>query len=238
MRRYSIFFYLAIILLNPAFYTIAQSNNNQLFIIKNNAEYHAWTEASAGARIVKLSEYVSPLFFDVPYQTKKNFTGIRLYRRHSFWVVPEAAKGLTMVQDSLKKLGLSLYFFDTYRPYTVTKKMWEIVPDERYAANPANGSGHNRGLAVDVTLAYLTTGQPLPMPTGFDNFSDTAHHGFQDLPEQLIKNRDILKGVMEHYGFKALSTEWWHYSLPNARDYPLLDLDFKELEKAAAKRKR
>lgn len=231
VRRYRKIIYTATFLINLAIYSSAQTINNQLFVIKNPSEYYAWNEACTGSFLVKLSDYISPMFFDVPYQTKNNFTGKQLYGKHDFWVVQEAAEKLSMVQDSLQKLGLSLYFFDTYRPYTITKTMWKIVPDERYAANPVNGSGHNRGAAVDLTLAYLTTGQPLQMPTGFDNFSDTAHHGFQDLPNQVIKNRDMLKGIMEHYGFKALSTEWWHYSLPNARDYPLLDLDFKKLEK-------
>jgi D-alanyl-D-alanine dipeptidase len=109
--------------------------------------------------------------------------------------------------------------------------MWEIVPDDRYAANPANGSGHNRGIAVDLTLTELKTGNKLPMPTDYDDFTDSAHHTFMELDSTVLANRNLLKGVMEHYGFKALETEWWHYSLPNAKYYPLMDISFKKLRR-------
>ncbi len=127
-------------------------------------------------------------------------------------------------------MGLGLKIFDAYRPYSVTEKMWLPVQDDRYAADPKKGSGHNRGVAVDLTLIYLATGEELNMGTGFDNFSDTAHHAFTNLPEDILQNRLLLKKNMEQYGFKALDTEWWHYSLPNAKDFELLDIDFKKLE--------
>jgi D-alanyl-D-alanine dipeptidase len=109
--------------------------------------------------------------------------------------------------------------------------MWEIIGDERYVANPAKGSGHNRGLAVDVTLISTKTGEEINMGTGFDNFTDTAHHTFKDLPVDVLKNRKLLKTTMERWGFRALETEWWHYSFPNDRNYEVLNLSFKELKK-------
>jgi D-alanyl-D-alanine dipeptidase len=145
----------------------------------------------------------------------------------------EAADALKEVQEELKQHGLSLYFFDAYRPYNVTKKMWEIIPDERYAANPAKGSGHNRGASVDVTLADLKTGTPLEMPTHFDDFSEKAHHNYTNLPTQVIKNRELLRTVMVKYGFAPLQTEWWHYSIPGAaQKYELLDLSFRQMKRA------
>ena len=88
--------------------------------------------------------------------------------------------------------------------------MWEPIKDERYVADPKKGSGHNRGIAVDLTLINLKTKEELPMGTGFDNFSDTAHQTFTALPEQILQNRNLFKNFMEKYGFKALETEWWH----------------------------
>jgi D-alanyl-D-alanine dipeptidase len=208
----------------------SQSNENQLIVLNKISAYQSWINEN-GHRLVPLREYVNPLYFSLPYGGKQNFTGKKLYRKHSFWVLDEVASRIVKVQDSLKTIGLSLFFFDTYRPYAVTKKMWKIVPDERYAANPAKGSGHNRGVAVDVSLAYLKTGKPLPMPTAFDNFTDTAHHSFTNLPDDVLKNRAILKGIMEYFGFRALSTEWWHFSLPDGSKYPLLDLKFNQLKK-------
>ncbi len=109
--------------------------------------------------------------------------------------------------------------------------MWELIGDERYVANPANGSGHNRGLAVDVTLIVVKTGEELNMGTGYDNFTDTAHHTFKGLPDDVLKNRHFLKTTMEKWGFRVLETEWWHYSFPNDRNYEVLDLPFKILAK-------
>lgn len=209
----------------------SQNNDNQLFIIKKIKKYREWCNKNQGQGLVPLSTLITPLYAEVPYQTRDNFTGQVLYRGHAFWITAEAGAKLRQVQDSLKKRGLGLYFYDTYRPYRATEKMWKIIPDERYAANPAKGSGHNRGVAADVSLADLSTGKPIPLPTGFDNFSDTAHHDFMNLSPEVLSNRAILKGVMEYFGFRALSTEWWHYSLPDPKRYPLLDIPFKKLRK-------
>ena len=97
-------------------------------------------------------------------------------------------------------------------------------------ANPAKGSNHNRGTAVDLTLIDLKTGQELPMGTGFDNFTDTAHHSFTALPPQVLRNREQLKAVMERHGFKPLDSEWWHYTY-TAGLFEVLDFSFKQLNK-------
>src|SRR6476620_9652476 len=109
--------------------------------------------------------------------------------------------------------------------------MWELVHDERYVANPSKGSGHNRGLSIDLTLVDLKTGKEIEMGTGFDNFTDSASHSFINLPEEILQNRKLLKETMEKYGFKPLQTEWWHYSWPNDRNYEVFDMDFKTLRK-------
>ena len=103
--------------------------------------------------------------------------------------------------------------------------------DERYVANPANGSGHNRGIAVDLTIIDLKTGKELNMGTGFDNFTDSAHHSFTNLPKEILQNRNLLKTTMEKYGFKLFETEWWHYFLADGDKYEVLDIDFKKLGK-------
>jgi D-alanyl-D-alanine dipeptidase len=107
--------------------------------------------------------------------------------------------------------------------------MWDLIHDERYVADPSKGSGHNRGLAVDLTIIDLKDGSELNMGTSFDNFTDTAHHTFKNLPADILQNRMLLRETMEKYGFKALETEWWHYSWPNDRNYEVLDIDFKKL---------
>jgi D-alanyl-D-alanine dipeptidase len=108
--------------------------------------------------------------------------------------------------------------------------MWKTVGDERYVAHPAKGSGHNIGTAIDLTLYCLNDGVQLDMGTGFDAFSDTAHHGFAGVRPEQKKNRQLLKTTMEKFGFKALSTVWWHYSW-QGKTFDVLDLSFRQLAK-------
>ncbi len=180
--------------------------------------------------LVPLKKYITPLISYWKYATVDNFTHQVLYDSPVAYVRLPAAIALKKVQEELGLKGLGLKFFDAYRPYSVTKKMWKVVPDERYAANPATGSGHNRGAAVDVTLVQISTGEELLMPTAFDDFTEKAHHNYMNLSEEIIENRKLLRTVMEKHGFVALETEWWHYSLPNAGKFELLDLSFKQIK--------
>jgi len=142
-----------------------------------------------------------------------------------------AAEALKKVQQELNTQGYGLKIFDAYRPFSVTVKFWELVHDERYVANPSKGSGHNRGIAVDLTIINLKNGIELDMGTGFDNFTDSAHHTFTKLPEEILQNRQLLRSTMEKYGFKAFDTEWWHYFLSAGEKFEILDIDFKKLAK-------
>lgn len=202
-----------------------------LAVINTYQAYHQTVQADSNQQMVLLSDWVQPLVTDFKYATVHNFTHTILYTHPIAFARLPAAKALQQVQQELTKKGLSLKFFDAYRPYSVTEKMWTVVPDDRYAANPAKGSGHNRGAAFDVTLINRATGQELPMPTPFDDFTEKAHHNYQALPAEILANRLLLKTVMEKYGFVALSTEWWHYALPNAaQQFGLLNVSFAQLK--------
>jgi D-alanyl-D-alanine dipeptidase len=136
-----------------------------------------------------------------------------------------AARALLEVQQDLNKQGYGLKIFDAYRPYSVTEKFWDLVHDERYVADPKKGSGHNRGIAVDLTIIDLKNGKELNMGTGFDNFTDSAHHDFTALSKEVLANRQLLKQTMMKYGFNLFATEWWHYSWPDPDKFKILDLD-------------
>ena len=182
--------------------------------------------------MINLKQFIPGLVLDLRYATTNNFMQQQLYPAlNTTWLRKAAADSLAIVQKELKQKGLGLKIFDAYRPYSVTEKMWEPVKDDRYAADPKKGSGHNRGIAVDLTLINLTTKEEFNMGTGFDNFTDSAHHAFTNLPEEVLQNRLLLKAIMEKHGFKALDTEWWHYYLPNTKDYELLDVPFNKLRK-------
>jgi zinc D-Ala-D-Ala dipeptidase len=183
--------------------------------------------------MIELKTKISSIVYDLRYATTNNFMNRLMYPENTaitFLRVP-VADSLAKVQQELHAMGLGLKIFDAYRPYSVTVKFWELVKDERYVANPAKGSGHNRGIAVDLTIIDLKTGKELDMGTGFDNFTDTAHHTFTSLPEEVLHNRLLLKSTMEKYGFIALESEWWHYYLANGNTFELLDIEFKKLKK-------
>ncbi len=184
-------------------------------------------------KLINLQKFIPNIVFDLKYNTPNNFTNIKLYKfATTSFLRKDPATALLHVQDSLNKIGLTLKIFDAYRPYAATKLMWTIIHDERYVANPAYGSGHNRGIAVDVTIVNLKTAKELNMGTAFDNFTDTAHHSFTKyLSKEIIENRTLLKLLMEKFGFKSLETEWWHYSFISNEKYDVMDIDFKTLTK-------
>ncbi|MFN8291716.1 MAG: M15 family metallopeptidase [Chitinophagaceae bacterium] len=196
-------------------------------------DYKRQVKADPAKKMIELKSLIPGIVYDLRYATTNNFMHRLMYpagTRQTF-LRKNAAEALLKVQQELNQGGMGLKIFDAYRPYSVTVKFWELVKDERYVANPKNGSGHNRGAAVDLTIIDMKTRQELNMGTGFDNFSDTAHQGFTKLPDAILKNRSLLKTTMEKYGFRAYSDEWWHYSWPEAGRYEILDIEFKKLAK-------
>jgi D-alanyl-D-alanine dipeptidase len=207
-------------------------NTYGLPIIGTDAIFHESLLNHPEKKMVSLKQ-IPGIILDLRYATTNNFLHKNLYPeniKNSFLREP-AFQALADVAKYLSRRGLVIVIFDAYRPYSVTVEIWNSVKDERYAANPAKGSGHNRGVAVDLTLADMVTHQVLPMPTDFDNFSDTARQDFNGTDAKRMTNRNLLRQIMEKYGFLALSTEWWHFSWPQAENFEVLDLSFEELEK-------
>ena len=146
---------------------------------------------------------------DNRYATTDNVTGIRLYPANTIYLERSAAERLARVQDSLRRQGIGLKVFDGYRPLAIQKALWKVKPDPQYVADPAKGSRHNRGSAVDVTLVDAA-GRERPMPSAFDEFSERSHLAFMDTDGDLIANRETLQKAMRSEGFLPLATEWWH----------------------------
>lgn len=220
--------FLLFIALNTQTYGLGQLN-----VVGKNSLFQRNLSEGKEEPMVELKKLIPNLRYDLRYSTRQNFTGKQLYPQsiqESFLRTP-AAKALQSVSEELSGQGLGIVVWDAYRPYRVTVKFWKLIHDERYVANPSKGSGHNRGIAIDLTLYDLKSGTLLDMPTDFDDFSDKAHHGYKDLSSAQIKNRDLLKTTMEKHHFVSFETEWWHYSWPDPKKYSILDLSFRELSK-------
>jgi zinc D-Ala-D-Ala dipeptidase len=200
--------------------------------VRNHKIYRQQVHNDSLLKMIELKTLIPHLVYDLRYATMNNFTHIDLYHQSTVTFLRlTAAEALKKAEESLELKGYALKIFDAYRPYSVTKKMWSLVGDERYVANPAMGSGHNRGLSVDLTIVNLNDREELNMGTGFDSFTDSAHQDYMALPAAALQNRKLLKETMEQCGFRPLQTEWWHYSWPNDRNYEVLDIDFKRLKK-------
>lgn len=159
---------------------------------------------------VELVSIIPDVVTDVRYATENNFTKKVLYPSDRVFLRKIVADSLRSAQEKFKKLGYYIVVFDGYRPLSVQHKMWEILPDANYVADPKIGSKHNRGAAVDLTLMD-TSGNIVDMGTEFDDFTEKASPNYSKLPEQILKNREILSSVMKECGFLPIDTEWWHY---------------------------
>ncbi len=183
--------------------------------------------SSGAADLVDVVSVAPGVTVEMRYATADNFTGHAVYDCGRCFLKRGTAEKVATAQRLLAAKGLSLKMWDCYRPLSVQKVFWSLVPDRRYVADPRTGSRHNRGNAVDVTLVD-GHGRELPMPTRFDDFTPRAAHSAMDLPPEAIRNRQILTDAMTAAGFRPLAEEWWHYDDPDGRG-GLLDVPFDEL---------
>jgi D-alanyl-D-alanine dipeptidase len=169
---------------------------------------------------VDISQIDSTFVIDMPYATEFNFLKQKVYDCQSCYLRKKTAIALIKANNKFKELGYHIKIYDCYRPLDVQKKMWTIVSDPKYVANPATGSIHNRGGAIDITLVNANNIE-LDMGTKFDFFGEEASHDFLDLPVSVLENRKLLKKILKESGFESFDSEWWHYNLKGARKLPI-----------------
>jgi len=174
----------------------------------------------ADTLFIRLADYSPDFQYDMRYATDNNFLKAQVYDCAECYTRVKTAKALIAANSDFMKEGYQIKFFDCYRPNDVQYKMWEIVPNPQYVADPVKGSIHNKGGAVDITLVDMDR-QELDMGTDFDFFGRKAYHDNLDLPEEVLKNRKLLKETMEKHGFWSIRTEWWHYNLSAASNDPV-----------------
>jgi serine beta-lactamase-like protein LACTB len=169
--------------------------------------------------------------FDIRYATSNNFMGAPLYSQKAAYLQQPAAQAVLAAHNELAKQGYGLLIHDAYRPWRVTKMFWEATPEAQrnFVANPATGSRHNRGCAVDLSLYDLKTGKPVEMVSGFDEFSDRAYPNYPGGTSRQRYFRELLRSAMEKQGFTVNEDEWWHFDFRDWKQYPVLDLSFEQL---------
>ncbi|MFM2007368.1 MAG: hypothetical protein RLZZ09_3023 [Pseudomonadota bacterium] len=180
------------------------------------------------APLVELKQLEPDIHLDIRYATQNNFTGRPLYPKARALLLPEPAQAVARVHRALKEKGYGIVVYDAYRPWSVTRDLWDLASEadraNGYVADPATGSRHNRGCAVDVGLYDLITGREVPMPSEFDDFSIRAHADWTGGPEEPRRNRDELRRAMEAEDFKVLPNEWWHFNYRGCDRHLLLDI--------------
>ena len=161
---------------------------------------------------VNLKEYSSDFVYDMKYATSDNFLNAKVYDCDECFLRLKTVEALVKANTIFMLKGLRIKLFDCYRPLDIQKKMWEIVPNPKYVADPSKGSLHNRGGAVDITLVDQA-GKELHMVTSFDFFGVEASHNYTKMSKKVRSNRALLKKIMTANAFNSFDSEWWHYNL-------------------------
>ncbi len=164
---------------------------------------------------VNLKDYSKDFVYDMKYATSDNFLKEKVYDCEECFLRLKTVKALIEANKAFLKLGFKIKLYDCYRPLDVQKKMWAIVPNPNYVANPAKGSIHNKGGAIDISLVNLS-GKELDMGTKFDYFGEEAGHNYLKFSDKILENRKLLKSIMINFKFNSFDSEWWHYNLQSA----------------------
>lgn len=181
--------------------------------------------------LVELVLLDSTLKLDIRYATTNNFMRRAMYTQARAFLQRPAAEALVRAHDKFRCLGYGLLIFDGYRPWSVSKKFWDETPPakRKFVANPRQGSRHNRGCAVDLTLYDLATGREISMPSPYDDFTVRASPSFKGGTAEQRRARDLLRVIMESEGFNVHPDEWWHFDYVHWREYRILDLPFEHI---------
>jgi D-alanyl-D-alanine dipeptidase len=177
-------------------------------------------------KFVNLKNYSNDFVYDMKYATDDNFLKEKVYPCDECFLRVKTVKSLLAANKSFIEKGFKIKIYDCYRPRDIQKKMWKIVPNPIYVANPKKGSIHNKGGAVDLTLVDLF-GKELDMGTKFDFFGEEASHNYTKLSDTIIQNRKFLKEIMLQNNFSSFDSEWWHYNVNGSKADKVENLNWK-----------
>jgi D-alanyl-D-alanine dipeptidase len=191
----------------------------------------AESRAMRRSDLVELRSLDSSIKYDIRYATSNNFMGVPFYTSAHAFLQRPAAEALVRAGAELRKLGFGFLIHDAYRPWYVTKMFWDGTPPDKhiFVADPSQGSRHNRGCAVDLTLYDLKTGAPIRMTGGYDEMSDRSFPQYPGGTSSQRWHRDLLRHAMEAQGFRVYDAEWWHFDYQDWRAYPIGNETFEQL---------
>jgi len=181
--------------------------------------------------LVELSKLDPTIRLDVRYATTNNLFGTIFYSEPRAFMQRPAAEALVRVNSKLKPMGYGLLVHDAYRPWYVTKVFWDATPADKklFVADPAKGSRHNRGCAVDITLYDLKTNKPVEMVSTYDETTDRAYPNYPGGTSLQRWHRDLLRAAMEAEGFTVYEAEWWHFDYKDWQKYPIMNVRFNQI---------
>lgn len=182
--------------------------------------------------LVELVTLDPTIKLDIRYATSNNFLGTPVYTQARAFLQRPAAEAVVRASGALRPLGYGLILHDGYRPWYITKIFWDATPAHQkiFVADPKEGSKHNRGCAIDLSLYDLKTGQEVTMPSGYD---EMTNHAYADYPGGTTEERGrraILHNAMLKQGFLQNPTEWWHFDYKDWKLYPILNTRFEDLK--------
>jgi D-alanyl-D-alanine dipeptidase/CubicO group peptidase (beta-lactamase class C family) len=181
--------------------------------------------------LVELTAFDPTIKLDIRYATTDNFLSSPLYQQAKAFMQRPAAEAVVRANQELHKQGFGLLIHDSYRPWYVTRMFWDGTPQEGriFVADPSQGSRHNRGCAVDLTMYELATGVPVKMVGVYDEMSPRSYPFYPGGTSRQRWLRELLRHAMEEQGFSVYETEWWHFDYFDWRSYPILNLTFEQL---------
>lgn len=187
-----------------------------LFTFSVNAQNEVYAspvkQEIADTTFVNLKDYSNDFIYDMKYATEDNFLKAKVYDCAECVLRYKTVKALIKANKVFMEKGFTIKLYDCYRPLAIQQKMWEIVSNPKYVADPKKGSIHNRGGAVDISIVDIN-GKEVDMGTPFDFFGIRASHNYTMLSNEVKSNRKYLKGIMIKNGFNSFDSEWWHYNL-------------------------
>lgn len=182
--------------------------------------------------LVDLATLGANFHFDIRYATSNDFLGTPVYSQARAFLERPAAEALLAAAAEFKSKGWGILVHDAYRPWYITKIFWDATPPSlhTYVADPAKGSKHNRGCAIDMSLYSLASGKPADMPSGYDELTERAHPNYTGGTPEQRELRDYLRRTMESHGFTVDPGEWWHYDFKEWQSYPIINIPFEKIK--------